>query len=58
MNAMTLQTALLLASASMAGYLMLSAGIQKKALEWRRRRRNCASCGKAIHGRDVCGCSR
>ena len=42
MNAMTLQTALLLASASLAGYLMLSAGIQKKALEWRRRRRNCA----------------
>jgi hypothetical protein len=58
MNATTLQTALLLASASMAGYLMLSAGIQKKALEWRRRRRHCASCGKPIQGRGVCGCSR
>jgi hypothetical protein len=58
MNATTLQTALLLASASMAGYLMLSAGIQKKALEWRRRRRHCASCGKPIQGPGVCGCSR
>ena len=58
MNAITLHTSLLLASASMAGYLMLSAGIQKKALEWRRRRRNCASCGKPIPGRGVCGCSR
>jgi hypothetical protein len=57
MTAMT-QTALLLASIGMAGYLMLTAGIQKKALEWRRRRRNCPSCGKLIHGRGVCGCSR
>jgi hypothetical protein len=57
MNPMT-QTALLLASIGMAGYLMLTAGIQKKALEWRRRRRNCPSCGKLIHDRGVCGCSR
>jgi hypothetical protein len=56
MNAMTSQTTMLLASISLAGYLMLTAGIQKKALEWRRRRRICAVCGKPIPGRAVCGC--
>jgi hypothetical protein len=53
---MTSQTTMLLASISLAGYLMLTAGIQKKALEWRRRRRICAVCGKPIPGRAVCGC--
>ena len=57
MNAMTSHTTMLLASISLAGYLMLTAGIQKKALEWRRRRRTCAVCGKPIHGRAVCGCA-
>jgi hypothetical protein len=57
MNAMTPHTATLLVSISLAGYLMLTAGIQKKALEWRRRRRICAVCGKPIHGRAVCGCT-
>jgi hypothetical protein len=57
MNAMTPQTAMLLTSISLAGYLMLNAGIQKKALEWRRRRRICAVCGKHIQGRTVCGCA-
>ena len=56
MNAMTPQTTMLLASITVAGYLMLTAGIQKKALEWRRRRRICAVCGKPIHGRAVCAC--
>jgi hypothetical protein len=54
---MTPQTAMLLTSISLAGYLMLNAGIQKKALEWRRRRRICAVCGKHIQGRTVCGCA-
>jgi hypothetical protein len=57
MNAMTPQTTMLLASISLAGYLMLTTGIQKKALEWRRRRRVCAVCGKPIRGRTVCGCA-
>jgi len=26
-------------------YLMMFAGLQKNALEWRRRRRSCPSCG-------------
>jgi NADH pyrophosphatase NudC (nudix superfamily) len=56
MNAMPLETALLLASTTGVGYLMLSAGIEKKALEWRRRRRFCPGCGKPITGR-VCSCS-
>ena len=36
------------------GFLMLMAGVQKSALEWRRRRRSCPSCGRVIEGR-VCG---
>jgi hypothetical protein len=39
------------------GYLMLFAGVQKSALEWRRRRRICPSCGRAIQAR-ACGCAR
>jgi hypothetical protein len=58
MNAMPLETALLLASTTGVGYLMLTAGIEKKALEWRRRRRVCAGCGKHLPARNVCSCSR
>ena len=58
MNAMPLETALLLASTTAAGYLMLTAGVQKKALEWKARRRTCAGCGKHLPGRSVCSCSR
>jgi NADH pyrophosphatase NudC (nudix superfamily) len=54
---MPLETALLLASTTGVGYLMLTAGIEKKALEWRRKRRICPGCGKHIAGR-VCSCSR
>jgi hypothetical protein len=36
------------------GFLMMLAGVQKSALEWRRRRRSCPSCGRVIEGR-VCG---
>jgi recombinational DNA repair protein RecR len=35
------------------GYVMTVAGIQKSALEWKRRRRVCPSCGRAIEER-VC----
>ncbi len=58
MNAMPLETALLLASTTGVGYLMLTAGVQKKALEWKSRRRTCAGCGKHLPGRAVCRCAR
>jgi hypothetical protein len=58
MNAMPLQTALLLASTTGVGYLMLTAGIQKRALEWKRRRRICAGCGRHLPGHSVCRCTR
>ena len=38
---------------SVAGYLMVVAGLQKSALERRRRRRHCASCGRELQDR-VC----
>jgi hypothetical protein len=37
------------------GWLMALAGVQKSALELRRRRRVCPSCGKRVHQR-VCSC--
>ena len=38
------------------GWMMMTAGVQKSALEWRRRRRICPSCGREIHARvcDAC----
>jgi hypothetical protein len=36
-----------------AGYLMVLAGLSKSALELKRRRRFCASCGRALDQR-VC----
>jgi NADH pyrophosphatase NudC (nudix superfamily) len=38
------------------GYVMTLAGVQKSALEWRRRHRICPSCGHAIKAR-VCKCA-
>jgi NADH pyrophosphatase NudC (nudix superfamily) len=55
---MTSQTALLLASSTGVGVLMMRAGIEKKMLEWKRRARNCAGCGKPLAGQSVCSCSR
>jgi hypothetical protein len=53
----TPHAALLIASTMGAGWLMLTAGVEKKALEWRRRRRVCAGCGKDLPGRSICNCS-
>ena len=39
------------------GALMLLAGVEKHALEWRRRRRICPSCGRQLE-RHACGCTR
>jgi hypothetical protein len=57
MKTMTPETTLLIASTTAVGFLMLNAGIQKKALEWKHRRRTCAGCGKHLPGRDVCSCA-
>jgi hypothetical protein len=37
------------------GYGMLVAGLNKNALEWRKRRRTCPSCGRHIERR-ACSC--
>jgi hypothetical protein len=39
------------------GYVMALAGIQKSALEWRRRQRTCPSCGRRIEARVCTACS-
>jgi hypothetical protein len=41
----------LVLSAAGVGYLMVKAGLSKNALELRRRRRICPSCGRQITGR-------
>ena len=50
------ETALLLASTTGVGVLMMRAGVEKKLLEWRRRERLCAGCGKPLH-QPVCSCA-
>jgi NADH pyrophosphatase NudC (nudix superfamily) len=39
------------------GYLMAVAGVHKSALEWKRRRRVCPSCGRELESR-VCSACR
>ena len=48
--------AILMASTAGVGILMSLAGLQKSALEWKRRRRVCPSCGRELRGRD-CACT-
>ena len=50
------QLAILLATSTGAGFLMLVSGIQKSALEWRRRKRTCPSCGRHMNARVCSGC--
>ena len=57
MSNLTPDTALLLASSTSVGVLMMKAGVEKKMLEWRRQSRICAGCGKRLEGRRVCRCS-
>jgi hypothetical protein len=40
-----------------AGWLMIAAGLQKSALEQRRRRRVCPSCGREIQARVCSSCA-
>jgi rRNA maturation endonuclease Nob1 len=50
-------TAVLAVTTLGVGYVMAMAGVQKSALEWRRRRRTCPSCGRHIEARicPTCG---
>jgi hypothetical protein len=47
------QIALLAAATTAFGWTMLFAGVRKRALEFRQRKRRCPSCGRRIVGR-VC----
>jgi formate dehydrogenase maturation protein FdhE len=40
-----------------AAWLMMAAGLEKSALERRRRRRICPSCGREVHARVCTGCA-
>jgi NADH pyrophosphatase NudC (nudix superfamily) len=46
----------LLALTTGVGFLMTKAGLGKNALEWRRRRRICPSCGRDVQ-RGPCACA-
>jgi hypothetical protein len=48
---MTAQMLVLLLSTTAIGLLMVWSGLQKNALETKRRRRICPSCGREIRGR-------
>jgi hypothetical protein len=48
---MTTHSLSLVLSAAGVGYVMVKAGLAKNALEPRRRRRICPSCGREISGR-------
>jgi hypothetical protein len=50
------QLAILMISTTGIGFLMLLSGIQKSALDWRRRDRTCPSCGRLIRNR-TCSCT-
>ena len=49
--------AMVLVVTLLAGWLMAIAGVQKSALEWRRRRRICPSCGREIRARICTTCT-
>ena len=57
MHAIDPHTAAFIAASTVAGFLMLRAGLAKSALELKRRHRTCPSCGRRIEGR-TCACSR
>ena len=53
-----LNIAVLAVVTSAIGYLMVFAGVHKSALEWKRRRRICPSCGRMITERVCSACCR
>ena len=56
MTALTPELTATFISTTGVAFLMAWVGVQKSMLEWRRRRRYCPSCGRAIDGR-TCGCA-
>ena len=54
---MNLHIAILAVLTLAAGWLMMTAGLQKSALELRRRRRICPSCGHEIQARVCAHCT-
>ncbi len=56
METLTPELAVLFATTTGVGLLMVFSGVQKSALEWRRRRRACPSCGRIIETRR-CACT-
>jgi NADH pyrophosphatase NudC (nudix superfamily) len=55
-NEFTPEMILLLVSSTGVGVLMMTAGVEKKMLEWRKHERICAGCGKRL-SRPVCTCA-
>jgi len=47
------QITLIAATTTGIGYLMIQSGLSKSALELKRRRKVCPSCGRRL---DTCGC--
>ena len=56
MNSLSPELVALFATSTGVGLLMIVAGVQKNALEWRRRRRSCPSCGRVIESQR-CACT-
>ena len=54
---MNLHIAMLVIVSIGIGWMMMTAGVQKSALEWRQRRRICPSCGRHMHARVCTTCS-
>jgi hypothetical protein len=54
---MNIHIAMLAVVTLAAAWLMMMAGLQKGALESRRRRRICPSCGHEIHARVCANCA-
>ena len=52
-----LNIAIIAVLTSGVGYLMVVAGLQKSALERKRSRRVCTSCGREIHHRVCSNCA-
>jgi formate dehydrogenase maturation protein FdhE len=51
------QVAIIAVTTLAVGWLMMVAGVQKSALEHRRRRRVCPSCGREIRARVCTNCA-
>jgi formate dehydrogenase maturation protein FdhE len=54
---MNLHIAMLVILTLAIGWMMMTVGLQKSALERRRRRRVCPSCGHEIHARICTTCA-